>query len=141
MIEVDLRVVGIDAQVDLRPRIVKLVQPRHQPFLQKGRHHADVQHTLGPILADRLQRLAQFRQATLHAGQQPVACFGKGYLPAVAMEQGLVQPLLEGTDLRAHRGRTDAERLRTLGEAEAARHSFKGAQCIEWNTCHDLRKT
>ena len=131
------RVVGVDAQIDLRLLAVELGQARHQPFLQESGHHADVQHPLRAVLADALHRLAQFSEAALHAGQQPAAGFRQRDLAALAVEQGLVEPLLESADLGADSGRADMQSLCTLGKAQAAGHGLESTQCIERNRVHD----
>ena len=80
-------VIDVNTQVDLRFRVVKPGQARHQPFLQKGRHHADVQYPFQTILAGHLYRMIQLRQPTLHTRQEFTARLGQGNLTPVAVKQ------------------------------------------------------
>lgn len=55
----------------------------------------------------------------------------------MAMKQGLVEPPLQGADLRAHGSRGHVQSVRPPGKAHVARYRFEGAQCIEWNIGHN----
>ena len=92
LIEVDQVVVHVDAQVDFGVGVVKLVQAGHQPLLQDGRHHADIEHTFLPVLADQLFAAAEAAAArglaiaeSMRFGTGPLNKFDYSATAAAAM--------------------------------------------------------
>src|SRR5205085_2217460 len=120
--EVDDRLRVVDREADRRRRIrrLELAEERREDRAARPRRGADLEPPGERALGaggHLVHELPLEREQLLRAAVEGEPGLGRLHPPAGAVEEALPEPLLERTNLEAHRRLRDAEPLRRLREA------------------------
>jgi hypothetical protein len=129
--QVDLVVVGHQAQVDERMVAAEGLQPGQQPAHGEGGDRRHRERLAVGAVAELLQDVPQSAERVGQHGQQGQAFVGERQPARQPAEQRDAKPRFQVLDLRAHCRLRDVQFQSGPREAQVPGRCFEGAQCVE----------